>query len=478
VAFTKTPEQSTYKTQRFNLVGSPQQRSGTSTKDQRFINMFPELVKSEITQGKKYYLKKRPGTTLHTTPATSGEGRGAYLFNGSLFTAVGNQLLRDNIAILTLSNSTGMVGFTEGDGTYKYLFVCDGTTGYVIKTDWTVTTISSVDFPTPHIPTPIFLDGYIFLAKSNTGDIYNSNLEDPLTWTAGDFITAEMYPDNIIALAKNNNYICAFGSNNVEYFYDNANATASPLTRNPSAVLQMGAVAVGAVLQTEQEMIFIGSTNKGGKSIWSVAGFKATEIGTEAVRQSLDAEGSSISNAVMLHLRCMGHNWLVINLTSRTWVYDLEEKLWHEWQYNGGVFPFNYSANNTSSAPYLINKTTGYVVTMNQSLYQDVAAVTYPIDCSIVTVKIDFDSFNRKFCNRFSLLGDVPNDSAATTVYISFSDDDYKTFSTEVSLQFNNEMATLHQQGSFRRRAYKIRFTDNYPLRLEGIELDVNIGQS
>lgn len=31
-------------------------------------------------------------------------------------------------------------------------------------------------FPTPHVPTPVFLDGYIFLSKANTADIYNSDL--------------------------------------------------------------------------------------------------------------------------------------------------------------------------------------------------------------------------------------------------------------------------------------------------------------
>ena len=50
-----------YHTQRFSFIGSPQQRDGTATKDQRFLNMYPELIKSPISDGKKYYLKKRPG---------------------------------------------------------------------------------------------------------------------------------------------------------------------------------------------------------------------------------------------------------------------------------------------------------------------------------------------------------------------------------------------------------------------------------
>jgi len=106
------------------------------------------------------------------------------------------------------------------------------------------TEITSADFPTPHCPFPVFMDGYLFVAKSGTQDIYNSNLDDPALWTAGDYISAEMYPDKIVALSKNNNYIYALGSNSIEYFYDAAVATGSPLGRHDSAVQQFGAVVV------------------------------------------------------------------------------------------------------------------------------------------------------------------------------------------------------------------------------------------
>jgi hypothetical protein len=478
LAYSQNPTVTTYKTQRFNFVGSPQQRSGTSTKDQRFVNMFPEMIKTDITQGKKYYLKKRPGTALFSTPGTTGVGKGAYYWNGSLFTVVGDNLYRDNTFVMAITAGAANVGFTEGDGPYKYLFLCDGTKGWVIKTNWTVSPVVALSFPSPHIPTPLFVDGYIVVAKANSADIYNSNLEDPLNWTAGDFITAEMYPDNIVGLAKHLNYIAAFGQNNIEMFYDNANATGSPFARNATAVQQVGCAAIGSIVESEKETVFIGDTSTGGKTVWFMEGFKLTDIGLEAVEQSLAAEGSSISNAKAFIVRSMGHRFYVLNLTSRTWVYDFEEKLWHEWQYNGGVFPFNYCADNPSSMPYLIEKTTGFVVTLDQGIYQDAySGGVYNMDCSVVTIKLDFDNFNRKFGHRFSLIGDVPNDTQNSTFYISWSDDDYKTFSTERQLIVNGDTASISQLGAFRRRAFKVRYSSNDPVRLEGFELDVNLGQ-
>jgi len=138
----------------------------------------------------------------------------------------------------------------------------DGVKGYVFTGPSTAPTeITDADFPTPHIPQPVFLDGYLFVAKANTQDIYNSDLDNPLLWTAGNFISAEMYPDKIVGLTKNNNYIYAVGRNSVEYLYDAANLT-SPLARHDSAVQQFGATSSGTIVATDTEVVMVGETGK------------------------------------------------------------------------------------------------------------------------------------------------------------------------------------------------------------------------
>src|SRR5712664_689357 len=254
-----------YHTQRFSFIGSPQQRDGSSTKDQRFINMYPELITSPVTDGKKYYLKKRPGTaSFFTLPAGTSQGIFYWASNNTYYTGVGGILYQGTSTLIALSTTTGPIGFAEYRvGSQFVLFVCDGTKAWLIASNNVVTAITDVNFPAPHIPTPIFLDGYIFLATPGQ-KIINSKLNDPSTWPTDGFIEAEMFPDGIQILAKVQNYIAAIGFQSIEWFYDNANATGSPLQRNAPAVSQFGTPAPNTATQTERELILVGQTGNGG----------------------------------------------------------------------------------------------------------------------------------------------------------------------------------------------------------------------
>src|SRR6516225_3996704 len=147
-----------YHTQRFSLIGSPQQRDGDHIKDQRFLNLFPELIKSPISDGKKYYLKKRPG--LHAFQSLpTGTSQGFFYWRGNYYYAIGGVLYKNTTPLLNLTQSTGVVGFVE----YRVdpadeLFVCDGHRAWLVNSDDTYITISSPNFPNPHIPMPIFFD--------------------------------------------------------------------------------------------------------------------------------------------------------------------------------------------------------------------------------------------------------------------------------------------------------------------------------
>jgi hypothetical protein len=480
VAYTNTPQISTYKTQRINLVGNPQYRNGTSiSKDQRFVNAFPEGIKSIDSENAEYYVKERAGLQYQSGSAVA-EGRGLFNFNGSVWTAVGSTLYRNGTSVATLGNSTGKVGFTLFNGTYDAMCVFDGIKGWVVKTDNSVTQITDVDFPTPHVPTPVFIDGYLLCVKAGTADIYNCTLEDPFTWDSSNFITAEMYPDPIVALTKNKNYVCAIGEKTTEFFYDAGIATGSPFARNDSFVQQIGAPAIGAIAGTTSEIVFVGSTGQSGRSVWVMSGVKVTEVGIEPIRQVLDAEGTNISTAKAFTVRTKGHEFFVVNLTARTLVYDITLKLWHEWAAADGVsvFPCNYAADNTSGSSYLLHSTNGNLFKLVDSLATDeyTSGVLTSITVSMTTIRVDFGNNNNKYLSRFSLIGDSPNGSTPTTCTIQWSDDDYDTWSTGTTMSMTDKLMTITQLGGFRRRAFRITYSQPYPLRLTGFEIDINLG--
>jgi len=466
-------------TQRFSFIGSPQQRDGTDAKDQRFVNLYPELIKSPISDGKKYYLKKRPGLALTTTiPGASGTVLGFFYweYNTTYYSVVGSTLYAGTTSILTgISTSAGTTGFTVfRSDSEDILFFCDGVSGWVITNTNTVIPVTDSNFPSPHIPTPVFLDGYIFLPKQGTQSIYNSALQDPLTWPSDGFIDAEMYPDNLIGLYKVQNYIAAVGSDSIEWFYDNANATGSPLQRNAPAVSQFGSpYAAATINQTERELILVGQTNNGGRTVWTLNGFQPTEIANEPVREALDLEGASIAGASAFTIQSAGHKWYVLNLigAGRTFVFDFEENMWHEWTSGLGqqVFGMRFAADSGNGYPLMMGYGGGLQYIFAPTEYTDAGTT---INCQVTTVKLDFDTIMRKRFFRLSLICDGPNDDSNVPMNVAWSDDDYNTWVGNLTMEVNASYPTVTQLGYSRRRAFQFTFQQPYPLRMESFELD------
>lgn len=459
---------------------------------------------------------------------------------GHIMTVIGNKVYNNGVEVLTLTTSTGECGFTEfvsSTGTVS-LILLDGTNGYVFSSPSASTQISSAAttvwaagtayllndvrrptinngfvyvvttagtsgvteptwpttagstvtdgtvvwqcqeyaFPSPHIPMPIFLDAYLFVAKADSEDVYNSNLDDPLAWTPGDYFSAEMYPDKIVALSKNNNYIYAIGSSSVEYLYDAAQPTGSPLGRHDSAVQQFGAAAPGTVVQTEKEVIMVGETNNGGHTVWTIDGFKEKEIGIPMVKSALLAEGVDISKATAHCLRVSSQKLYILCLTKRTLVYSFDTNMWHEWQTGSDVFVGGHGTDGPPGQAYVLGRLDGKTYLMSEDYFTDAGT---PITCSIVTPKLDFDNINRKFMHRLSVVGDVPDDTLVdSNISVQWSDDDYKTWSTARTLKFNADLPAIFQMGQFRRRAFKFIYTLPHLLRIEGMEVDINNGNA
>lgn len=463
------------------------QRNGTDElKDQRFLNCFTEQIKAQITDAKKYYTKKRNGLAHRVTQSGTTRGMVYEDTTGKLFFVVDTTIYQyDGVTVSTVQTgiaSGGNVGMTVHLTTSVSVIVLTGTQGWVINpVAGTATQITDADFPNPHLPYPISMDGYLFVARANSADIYNSDLDDPLAWDPSQFITAEMYPDNIVALSKNNNYVVGIGTGSMEYFYDIGNATGSPLQRNDSAVQQMGTSAPDSVVQTEKEIILIGNTNNGGRTVWTVEGFKAEEVGTEAVRNSLNVLGDDIATVNAYCIRVGGHKFYVLRLPTmnQTWAYDFDTKLWNEWSStnSGGtdqeVFLAKFAADSAFGYPYMMSAA-GDIYTMNDTTYQDHGRA---IKTQITTLKLDFDNMNRKDCYRLSVFGDWPLDTTGTLT-VEWSDDDYRTWSNPRTLQLSTALPVTRRLGKFRRRAFRLTHTDNTPLRLEGMEMDINNGTS
>lgn len=488
MAFTKTPATSTYQTKTIKLMKELDHRAPDSTKDVDFLNVYFEPIKNKLTQENDYNIVKRQGVSSWSSSFTFTNSRGFHYWEvpSVILLALDNDIyvvdavLGTTTTILSnvFSTTSGHVGFCEflyDNGDVK-ICATDGDDLITIDTSWTVVTGSDADMPTPHKPYPVFLDGYLFLAKSGTADIYNSNLNDPLTYTSGDFISAEMFGDDITYIAQLNNYLLAFGNHSIEYFWDAANTSGSPLQRNDTPVKLTG--YLGAHAQTSNQLFFVGNTSTGTPAVYLLEDFKIKEVSDEAVRKYLE---SLTETFIELHgsiISFDGHDFYVLNAgTGATYVYDLKYQLWTRWAYQDGTnfrIKFAKAVNrNSGASSYIFIENASTILRFDKALYQD-NAVDFTV--RIVTDREMFDTYNQKTMSR--LVVDTDKPTATSTLAISWSDDDYQTFTTPRTVDLYQELPSLTRLGRFRRRVFKLEFEDNQPLRVKKLEVDINIGQS
>ncbi len=466
---------------RFPISGSPTNRGSDLEKDQRFVNCFPESVTNPTTQNQKVYLLKRDGAEFAWQPSGgTAEGRAIYSWNGKVYSVIGDKLYSTtgagtSTAIKTLTTSTGAVGITEFTAANDYLVVVDGTKGYYISTTDVVTEITDPQFPTPHLPYPVFMDGYIFLQKT-TGEIFNCDVTDITAWQSTSYITPESYPDGAVAICRQNNLLTALGVNSVEFFYDAANPVpGSPLGRNQQAIIQYGCASGSSVAQEEGLVIFVAQSATGEKFVVAVEGTKDNTISTEAVNRILTGEGSNIADCWGYLTRQKGHLMYVLNLPSqgRTLVFDMHTKMWHEWEWFDGstdsVFPM-VDTTEFQDLAIMLHQANGKIYKMKPGVYQDDSRA---LKVLVQTSRFDGESANLKFNSRMEVLADWQTSTSNLTVY--WSDDDYKTWTSGRTIDLSTR-SYLYRCGSFRRRSWRLYSEANTPLRLYALELELDSG--
>lgn len=481
------------------FFGSYNTRGSDPEKDLRFLNCFPESKKTEQTDITKTYLIKRPSVTHYKdfgTPASGDPARGIAYFNGKLYAAYGGDVYEDdpfdgtNTPIakgLSMSTYTGTVKMILCNSSIigDYLFICDGVNGWYIDTAGTVTAIVDADFPTPHAVSPVFLDGYVVLAKGS--DIYSCELDDPSSWNASNFVSAESFPDAIIGLARQNNQIVAFGKTSTEFFYNAANASGSPFNRNEAALIQVGCAAVDSICQAERYCTFLGQSANGAHAYWLLDGFQPKKVSDESIERIIESE-TAIDTVIGFSFRVSGHMLYLLNLpnANRTLLYDHDEKLWHEWNgpdYNNPsqfkLFGINYVTDCENGKTYGQWTDTGFVCYLDTQSATDYITdvVGYEIQVYFRTNKIDMDTINRKRLFSLRLFMDQV-DYPDTPIYLYMSDNDFRDFiqiggSSSIAMnQDQNTPPTVYRLGDFRRRSFQFYDPSTNPgTRYEAMEL-------
>lgn len=485
--FTRSPTQDTWSEEDISITREINARDGgVSNKDEDLVNVFIETIRNRTAKDNRYFVVKRSGAT-QVIPSVSAESvRGMFFWEdeSKLFYCVNNDIYVYNVntgVSATINNpfatTTGTVGFCLFlyDTGVSKVVATDGTTLVTIDNTNVVATGADPDMPV-HLPYPVFLDGYLFIVKVNTADIYNSNLNDPLLYTAGDFISAEMEGDHLLRIAKINNYIAAMGSTSIEYFWDAGNATGSPLQRNDTPI-KLNTFLAG-FSQFGNALFYIGLNEGGQPDIYILRDFKIEEMGTPTISRYLNSANTAISTWTAGIVSCKGHTFYVINAGNQlSYALDVDTKLWARWTWQQrDVFPITNALDVVSTTNaftfFTIGTTSSEIYKFDDSKFQD-NGVSFT--CLITTESNDFGTLNRKTMPRLAIIGDRPDTVQSIDLY--WSDDDYQTYTGPRSINLDQDLPCTYNLGVFRQRNFKMIYTANENLRLQYLQAQINKGR-
>lgn len=458
-----------------------------STKDQRFINCVFEKVANPYTKKDRFFVSKRPGwAQYNSAKLKSGHvGNAVHVWSSkssgtSVVSAFGNTNSEIFINTTSIGSITGqVVGITETlIGTTPYLlFSSTDSTGWYYPDGGALTKIADADFPGNAGKTTVgafvCLDGYTFILDS-TGNIWNSDINSVTSWTSTNYIQAQMYPDAGVGLSRYKNQIVAFGRDTMEFFYDAGNPTGSPLASSPQGFIKLGCINAYAFTTYNDTLYWVSNSDKSTIVVYRLNGFTPEQVSTPNVEKILVA--STLANIYLSGANVLGKSVLIVSNSQNVFSYDIDDAFWSEWQSGNGakIWDSMSSTTGTSSVIYSVSfsDTQGYMYFMNnQSLQYADSGNAFLM--SIQTSRVDGDSANRKMLSRLTIIADT---AANSTVNVSWTDDDYTTWSTARSVSLAVANPYITNCGQFRRRAFRLENTDIYPVRFETMELQLKGG--
>lgn len=440
--------------------------------------------------------------------ASSERGRAIYFWdsNSTLYILNDDTIYKNsysgNIAT-TITAGTRKCKFLQLN-TVLVLLNPDDNKGYTITTGDTVTQIAG-SFPATLVPGGAILDGYLFVMDDD-GGIWNSDLDDATTFSAGAVVNAEREEDGGVYLGKHHDHVAAFNERTLEFFFDNANPSNSPLTRRSDVSHNIGCADGYSVWEDGDITVFMGTDTNGGIGIYVLENFRPRKISNTSIDTLLS---QAITRDAYLDfgsgISAQGHRFYTITLhyvstdivPETTFVYDFSSKLWYEWNTeisgltnfpvmdttiragqgvrytegimsNGDLFLVNntYAAQDTIGGAVYVD--TGYVDT---GYFTDTSASGTAFTLKARTGQLDGDTNNNKIMDRVRPLMDATETSQTLTV--AHSDNNNVSFTSLGTIDTAEQDDEITQCGMFRKRNLEVQYSGNEQVWLEGLDADV-----
>lgn len=377
--------------------------------------------------------------------------------------------------------------------------------GAVVDATGAVTKIVDVDYTAWLTKTNmVAMDGYIFQADYTTGYIYNSDLNNPISWTATGRILASAQPGLVMKLATVRNYLVAFKAQSIEFFENTGQPTpGSPLTAVPQLTRRYGTNSGLYFLEASDGIVFAGFDPSGKPGIFKL---HFNDLGIEeisdpmiaAVLQSTIRTGapflgtqpngfSQRANVISFEDKELLAFPLAIGSGLATFTYDNKIKTWAMWTTSisgaESFFPctviFNYNDGSGKARPMVAstNGATFYGIDFETG-GTDQGSVN--LDCKWCTDWYTFGTLRRKYLASLEL--DLTTGASGSndnvTMYYYDNDNGVPTTSRTISSLSNSTTRVIWRRlGSFVRRRFVFKWTMGNSVRVGAVELDLNMAE-
>lgn len=263
------------------IVGGAYENQSIPLSSQRTINWVPEVVERESISSSA--LMTSPGLVQFGTTGNASN-RGAIVMNGVPYFINGNSLYSINSSgtatDLGAIAGAGRVSMAS-NGTKLAIVVPGGNAYQFDRTTSVITQVTDSDYITSSVV--VFKDGYYVYSASDGSVFFSSLLNDPLSFDALDFGTAEINPDKIIALHVNHNELFVLGEETIEVF-QNIGGSGFPFSRIGGANVQKGCYAKASLVEFDNTFMFIGGGLNEKAAIYRIVSSQAAvKLSTDAI---------------------------------------------------------------------------------------------------------------------------------------------------------------------------------------------------
>jgi hypothetical protein len=468
----------------------------------------------------RVYATQRPSINIFedaSATVADTQGRGIYYWNkvGARYFVNKDTVYKGSYAAplaATMTAGTDKVYFFEV-GDYLVILDPENNQGWTISSGASTTLVEITDVAFPPKQTPalqlakggVSLNGTLYAGATN-GEIWSSSVEDPTTWNILNFINAEISPDSLVMIDKHNDHVAAYGTKSLEFFYDNANPTGSPLNVRNDISHNIGTIDFDTTWSDGKNVYFVSLNPSGDFNVMQMNGFAVQKVSNDdvdtfitssVITDSLSMAGSGFtsggrafycltiyyeSSSVITPLTT-----LVLDSSAGTWGFwelayaDINEFPIVGWTRstatragdgilsNGDIVTVGDDKTPQDSIEAQIYVEAGYV---DPGYISDTAASGDNIEMEIVTGVNDFGMRTYKHMDNLRI-ATTPT-VASQNITVQHSDGGNNNYNTGRTIDLSNENNKLTRLGRFRTRNFKLTYAGSEQVEIEGIEADVD----